>query len=218
MATGIEEPAQKTRKPGPAAPVTAESTREFYRLSVAQYHAMARAGILNCDDRVELLFGWLVTKMTKRQSHNISAGHVSDALIRVIPAGWYVAREEPLWASDDSEPEPDVMIVRGDRDDYPEDPPRGEHIALVVEVADSSLSRDKLDKKRVYAAAKIPVYWLVNLVERRIEVYTDPTGPGEWPDYRIRSDFGPETGVPVVLDGREIGRLNVGGLLPKAAV
>jgi Uma2 family endonuclease len=81
-------------------------------------------------------------------------------------------------------------------------------------VSDSSLAQDRGVKKRLYAAARIPVYWIVNLLERQIEVYTDPSGPADQPDYRNRQDFAVSDSVPFVIDGRELGRIAVVDLLP----
>lgn len=114
----------------------------------------------------------------------------------------------------DSEPEPDLGIIRGDIRNCVDHHPGPADSALIVEIADSSLRRDRGRKKRIYAGAAVRVYWIVNLVDRQIEVYTDPTGPGDKPDYRQHDDFGPGSAVPVVIDGKEIGRLNVADLLP----
>src|SRR5947209_4558415 len=171
----------------PISPAAAEDaavpTEPIYRLSVAQYHAMADHGILDEDDPVELLEGWLVQKMTKHRPHSVVTRRTRRALERVVPAGWYVDSQEPL-TTVDSEPEPDVLVAREDLADNLERHPGPADIALTVEVADSSLRQDQGAKKRVYARAGIPVYWIANLVESRFEVYTDPTGPAEEPDYR----------------------------------
>jgi Uma2 family endonuclease len=182
------------------------------RLSVAQYHQMIEQNPLTPKDRVELLLGLLVHEMPEKQPYNTTSGKFGDGLIRLLPPGWYVAREEAVWAANDSEPEPDVTVVRGSRNDYPDTPPQGRDVARVV--ADSSLACDKSEKKRIYAAAGIPYYWLANLPERRIEVYSDSIGPEQWPDYRRRTDHAPGDVVPVVLDGVEVGWLAVRELLP----
>ena len=91
---------------------------------------------------------------------------------------------------------------------------RAQDVALVVEVADASLGRDRSIKKQVYARAGIPVYWILNLPERRIEVYADPTGPGESPDYRQHADYAVSAEVPLLIDGRPAGRIAVAELLP----
>jgi Uma2 family endonuclease len=186
---------------------------EFYRLSVDQYHAMTRAGIIEEGGRIELLEGWLFAKMTKRPPHEIAKGLAQDLLIPLAPHGWFVAIESPT-TTFDSEPEPDLMVVRGSRRDYQTQAPSPREVSLIIEVADSSLLRDRSIKKRLYARAGYSTYWLINLVENRIEVYTEPTGPAEEPDYRRRQDFGPDEMIPLVIEGREVGRLAVRDLLP----
>src|ERR1051326_582564 len=78
----------------------------IYRLTVAQYHAMARAGILDEDAPVELLEGWLVQKMTKHRPHTLATLLIRRCLERLLPAGWYLDSQEPI-ACPESEPEPD---------------------------------------------------------------------------------------------------------------
>jgi Uma2 family endonuclease len=185
----------------------------IYRLSVAQYHAMAEAGILTEDDRVELLEGWLVQKMTKHPPHILATLFVRRTLERLLLKGWYVNSQEPITTSE-SEPEPDIFVARGEPEEYRDRHPGSADVVLVVEVADSSLRQDREAKKRVYARAGIAVYWIVNLVEGQIEVYSDPTGPDEEPDYRQRRDYGLDETIPVVVVGEEVGRLPVRELLP----
>lgn len=199
--------------PQPAAEEPAIPTEPIYRLSVAQYHAMAKHGILDDDAPVELLEGWLVQKMTKPRPHSRCTHRIRRALERILPAGWYVDTQEPVTTAE-SEPEPDVAVLRGDNDDYTDRQPGPAETALVIEVADATLRRDRSTKKRIYARAGIPVYWIANLVENCIEVYTDPTGPAARPDYRQRLVYSPEAELPVVLDGQEIRRLAVRELLP----
>jgi Uma2 family endonuclease len=204
-----------TAKPTPAAAPRDPAVPDvpIYRLSVEQYHAMAEAGILTEDDPVELVEGWLVQKMTKKRPHSLATSFVRRAFDGVLPRGWYVDSQEPF-TTGDSEPEPDVMVVRGALRDYPDGHPGAEQIAVVVEVADTSLRTDRGTKKRAYARAGIPIYWIVNLVERRVEVFTVPSGPAEEPDYRERHDYGPDENVPVLLGGDEVGSLPVAELLP----
>lgn len=185
----------------------------IWRLSVEQYHEMIRAGILTDDDPVELLEGWLVVKMPKNPPHRLATQLTRAALERLLPAGWFVDAQEPI-TTETSEPEPDVMLVRGDPRQYGDRHPGAQDLALVVEVAETSLTRDRGMKKRLYARTKIPVYWIVNLVDGWIEVYTDPTGPAAEPDYRQHRDYGPADELPVVIEGKEVGRLAVRDLLP----
>jgi len=198
--------------PSPAAP-SSIAAEDLYRLSVEQYHQMIAAGILTPEDRVELLEGLLVRQMTKGPPHTLSTQLLRDALPQVLPVSWFVNDQEPI-AAVVSEPEPDAAVVRGDRRQYADRRSEAPDVALVVEVADTSLARDRGTKKRSYARSNIPVFWIVNLVDRRIEVYTEPTGPAEQPDYRQYQEFDPDDTLPVVIDGREVGRLAVKDVLP----
>ncbi len=81
-------------------------------------------------------------------------------------------------------------------------------------MADTSLDRDRTWKKRIYATAAIPANWIVNLVERQVEVFTEPSGPGDRPEYETRQVFLPGDQVPVVLDWQEVGPIAVDDLLP----
>src|SRR5919106_6095054 len=86
------------------------STEVIWRFNVDQYHAMIRTGILTEDDPVELLEGWLVTKMPKNPRHGVVTQQTREALARVLPSGWYVNTQEPI-TTVDSEPEPDIAVV-----------------------------------------------------------------------------------------------------------
>jgi Uma2 family endonuclease len=189
------------------------SIRDLYRLSIQQYHAIADDGILAEDDPVELLGGWLIRKMTRKPAHPVAVDLHRDAFASRLSAGWYVRTQAPITLPD-GEPEPDVVLVRGDRRDYAQRHPGPGDVTLVVEVADTSIARDRGIKKQLYAQAGIAIYWIVNLVERQIEVYTEPTGSIDQPDYRRRRDYGPVDTIPVVLDGVEVGSLRVQDVLP----
>ncbi len=192
---------------------TAVPANLIYRLSVEQYHEMARRGILTEDDPVELLEGWLVIKVTKNPPHRIATHLTRKALEDLLPKGWYVDSQEPI-TTDDSEPEPDVVVVRGDTREYPDRHPAPTDIAMVVEVADDSLHRDRTLKKRLYARAGIPIYWIVNLLDKRVEVYTQPVVTEKAADYRQQVDYGPSDMIPLIIGGKEVGRMAVRDLLP----
>lgn len=185
----------------------------IHRLTVAQYHAMIQQGILTEDDNVELIEGWLIEKMGKNRPHSLSTKRTREKLIELVPTGWYVDSQEPI-TTETSEPEPDVLVVRGKAEDYPEKQPHASTVSLVVEVSESSLQFDRRDKLRIYAAAGIPSYWLLNLVDRQLEVYTEPTGAGAAATYAQRTDYAPDAEAPLLLDGAEIARVKVSALLP----
>lgn len=183
------------------------------QLSVAQYHEMVERGILTEDDPVELLEGWLITKMPKNPPHAVATDLVSDKLNEVKPAGWSIRTQDPI-TTEDSEPEPDVVLVRGSRRDYSQRHPGPSDLALVVEVADFTLERDRTIKKRAYARARIVEYWIVNLVERTVEVHREPTGPVARPDFASVTTAHEGDSVAVFIEGREIARIAVADLLP----
>jgi Uma2 family endonuclease len=183
------------------------------RLSVDQYHQMMQAGILDSGDPIELLEGLLVIKMSKNPPHVYSTSRLDDMLSAAVPPGWFVNSQDPITTLE-SEPEPDASVIRGDRRDYLNGHPTPKDVAMLGEVSDSSLDYDRSIKKRVYARANIPIYWIVNLEDRCIEVYTDPTGPADEPDYRHCQIFGENDFVPVILDGQEVGKIEVKSVLP----
>lgn len=204
-------PAASTANP----PATVRVVDRFYRLTLAQYRSMAEAGILGEHDRVVLLEGLLVNKMTKHQPHILATGLVQDCLGRAVPAGWFVEMQDPITiAESQSAPEPDAKIVRGRRRDFRDRRVTPGDVAVVVKVADSSVQEDQTTMKAIYAAASIPFFWLANLPANRVEVYADPTGPDPTPDYRRRTDLGPDDTIPLILDGQEVARIAVRDLLP----
>jgi Uma2 family endonuclease len=192
------------------------SAAEPFPLSVEQYLAMARQGILGPEDRVELLEGVLVAKMSKGPPHLDAVYRLFQAFLVAVGPGWVVNKEDPIVAGD-SMPEPDLAVLRGPRATYANRLPRAIDAALVVEVSDASLARDRIDKKRIDARAGIPIYWIANLAAGRFEVYSDPTGPvgpGDTPDYRTRLDYASGDQIALVLDGVAIADWPASELLP----
>lgn len=154
--------------------------RRLHRFTIAQYEKMGKAGVLSRADKVVLLDGLVVRKMTEGPRHATTKHRVQKALEAVLPAGWHVRVESPVVLPRPehrpSEPEPDVVVVRGKLGDYEHRHPDPQDVALVVEVADSSLEEDREALAR-YAAHKIPCVWIVNLRNDTVEVYTGPSGP-----------------------------------------
>ena len=185
----------------------------LFRFSVDLYLEMVRLGLLANDDRVELLEGLIVTKMGRNPPHILATKRIVSALSGVLPPGWHVSKEDPVRLSG-SVPEPDCAVLRGTAEDYADRLPTVVDVALVVEVADASLTHDRNVKGAAYARDGIPFYWLANLVDDRFEVYTDPTGPSASPGYRTCVHYGRGDVLPVVVAGREVARLAVSDLLP----
>lgn len=183
----------------------------FYRLTVEQYHRIAAAGIIPEGAPVELMEGLLVRKMTVHPPHNVAMALLGRWLHRHIPDGWFVSTDTPIALEEqESEPEPDEKIVRGDPRDYSERMPGPGDVALVVEISDTSYRYDRQVKWANYAAAGVPVYWIVDLNRRVLEIHTEHSPEG----YRTVRVLGPDEEAPIVLDGREVARLRVSDILP----
>ncbi len=179
------------------------------RFTVEQYEAMVDSGVFTERDRFTLINGYLVAKVTKKPPHVLAGELLRNELQRIVPAGWRVSTEIPIRIVELNEPEPDVALVRGTARDYWHRHPGPADLALVVEVSDWSLSEDR-KMTGVYGPAGIPVYWIVNLRARQVEVYTGPGPDG----YASRSDFAEGQSIPVVIDGAEVGRIAVADILP----
>ncbi len=186
-----------------------------YRLSVEQYEAMVASGAFRKEDRLELIEGSLVEKMTKGPNHSTGSEDCWRALHGVLPAGWHVRIEKPVRIHDrDSEPEPDVSVARGKTADYRSRHPGPAEVSLVVEVADTSVEEERA-MALTYGGGGIPVYWLVNLRDRQLEVYTEPSGPSPPVGYRRCTVLHPGQDVALALDGQEVARIAVADLLPQ---
>ena len=187
------------------------------RWTLTDYHRLTRSGVLTEDDRIELLEGWIVEKMAHNPPHDGTLYLLQSLLLRRLPDDWLVRVQSSvtLPGRRGSEPEPDIAIVRGPAEDYLRRHPGPADIALVVEVSDTTLAQDRGLKARVYARAAIPVYWIVNIPDRRVELYAEPRG-GRSPAYRTRTDFVPGDSVPLTLGDAVVGHVPVGRLFPTA--
>ena len=185
----------------------------FFRLTVDEYHEMIRNNILGPDDKVELLDGYLVNKMSQNTPHSSTVGRLTGDLARLLPAGWQPRIQLPVTLSG-SEPEPDAAVVCGDRRAFDARQPGPSDFGIVIEVADSSLALDRSAKGILYAGDALPEYWVVNIPDRQVEVYTDPDPTATPPAYRTRTDYRLGDAVPVVLGGQVVGAILVADLLP----
>ena len=151
-----------------------------------EYERLVDRGIFEPGDRIELIDGLLLVSEPQSSFHYTAIQLVERVLSRAFGDGWTVRTQAPIALDDASEPEPDVAVVRGEIRDYatshPADP------VLVVEVAVSSLTFDREHKASLYARAGRPEYWIVNLVDRVLEVRREPapepSAPYGW-DYAV---------------------------------
>jgi len=185
----------------------------IWQMSVEQYHAMIQAGILTEDDRLELLDGWLVPKMSKNPRHVLVLELLAQQLQALLPAGWYLRRQEPITLPE-SEPEPDLCVVRGTPRTYLDHHPEPQDVGLVVEVADTTLAVDRGRKLSIYARAQLPEYWIINLARSCMDVYRHPIisadGTGH---YSVMVTYHSGQMVSVMLHESPVGEIEVDAVL-----
>jgi Uma2 family endonuclease len=185
----------------------------FRRFSVPEYHKLIEIGVLTEDDNLELLEGYLVHKMARNPLHDSALQLTHEKLTEALPLGWRLRIQSAITLPD-SEPEPDIAVVRGTARDYVTRHPRPADIGLLVEVSDSTLAGDRADKGRIYARAGIICYWIINLLDRQVEVCTQPSGPVAAPAYGQQTTYHAGDAVPLVLDGATIACIPINDLLP----
>jgi Uma2 family endonuclease len=181
------------------------------RFTVADYEAMGEAGILTEDDKVELLDGWIVQKSAKNPARAATIDQLCMEIRKLLPPGWYV-RSCGAVVTSDSVPEPDLTIVRGKPADHRRRHPHGAEVGIIVQVAEGSVASDRA-KADIYACADIPHYWIVNLDDGQVEVYSEPSGAGRKRVYSDRKVLRGKSAVEVILDSKIIGSLSVREIL-----
>jgi putative restriction endonuclease len=162
----------------------------------AEYGRLIEIGVFDLGERVELLGGEILVAEPQSSPHYTAIGLVEDALELAFGPGWLVRTQGPIALDDRSEPEPDVAAVRGTVRDYGRQHPA--RAALIVEVAEISLALDRAHKGSLYARAGVEDYWVLNLVERVLEVYRQPVAdalaPFGW-RYASRQTLGPDAHI-----------------------
>jgi len=168
----------------------------LYRWTRRAYGRLIDHGVLDEDDPVELVDGLLLVKEPQSSPHRTAVLLVARATERAFGEGWFVQTQSPITLDDWSEPEPDVCVVPGSPRDYVDSHPT--RPALIVEVAASGLRLARARKAAIYARARIADYWIVNLVDRVLEVHRGPMRPGparrHW-GYVAIETFGPGAAV-----------------------
>jgi hypothetical protein len=195
----------------PKAPVSTEVLEPpIWPITVDQFGEMVRRGIIGEKDPVYLWKGRLALRIAPQRAHSLAVTLCHDALRQLKLPSCHVEQEQPLeFRFEESLPQPGLMVLKGMPRDFALRHPRTSDALLVVEVADSSIRFDRraaLD----YAAEGVPVCWIVNLVERCVEVYSDPFEGA----YRGREVVGADGELPVVIDGVKAVAIRVSALLP----
>jgi Uma2 family endonuclease len=171
---------------------------------------MVDAGIFTGRDQVHLINGYLVEKMTHKPPHAIADELCGEALRAILPAGWSLRSGKPVRIPEmASEPEPDRCVVRGGIRDYASRHPGPPDVALIIEVAKSSLDDDRA-MAGIYGRAGVPFSWIINVIDGQVEVYSNPGPSG----YGSVEALAPPHVLQVVIDGVELGEIPVADILP----
>lgn len=141
-------------------------------LSCEEYRAMYEAGILGEEDKIELLNGELILMSPVGSQHGSIVKRLNALFNKMLEGRAIVSVQDPILIPPHSEPEPDLALLRIKDDFYEKEHPSPGDIFIVIEVADTTLEKDRVVKSNIYAKAGIPEYWIVNLPDNRLEVYT----------------------------------------------
>jgi Uma2 family endonuclease len=193
-----------TQSPPSPAPLASPAV---YRMTVDEFERIA--GSLD-NDQVELVDGYLVWKDYMKPPHVLATERLRRRLDRMVPEGYFVREEKPVRIPDFDEPRPDIAVVRGDPELYSTHHPGPADVALLIEVSRTSLDREKGKKLLNYGKSRIPVYWVINIVDRQIAVQKNPGPDG----YQAIDVFKPGQNVAVVTAGAHAGSIQVVDLLP----
>lgn len=182
------------------------------RWTRAEYYRLGEAGFFE-DERVELLDGEIWTLPPQKTPHFSAIRLTADVLEDVFGAGFEIRQQAPMTLDDGTEPEPDVVIVPGSSRDYEDHHPTPSEVRLLVEVSDSTLAKDRGKKAENYARAGIGDYWIVNLVNRQLEVHRDPGPLPSGHGYKLRRVLlESESVAPLLAPDRPV---SVTDLLPR---
>jgi len=158
-----------------------------HRFTRDEYYRMAEVGLFR-DERVELLEGEIITMSAQLSPHAFVVSQLMYELITKLGSAVIVRGQAPIVLNNRSEPEPDIAVCLLVPDRYKQAHPRADQVLLLIEVAESSLIYDRTRKARAYAASGVIEYWIVNLIDRRIEIFTDPDAKSR--NYRQRREVG----------------------------
>lgn len=146
--------------------------------TVEDYHRMAEAGIFHPGERVELINGKIIRMSAKGTAHTAAVRRTARLLRNLLANQAEVYTQDPIQLDDFSEPEPDIAVVRPDPLDYADHHPTPAEVYLIIEVADSTFKYDRETKAQTYASSGIADYWLLDVNERKLHVFREPTPEG----------------------------------------
>jgi len=186
----------------------------LHRFTVEEYHRLPPLGEAGAA-RTELLDGWVIDMPPIGPTHSSMVEDSGDVVRPLLPIGWRLRLQQPV-SFPTSEPQPDLAVVKGKRGDYRKRHPGPQEIGLLVEVSDTTLAFDRAFRAVLYAAANVPYYWIINVIDRQLEVHRDPrpAADGQAAYYAVREVLRAGDTVPLILDGQTIAAMAAAELLP----
>jgi Uma2 family endonuclease len=187
------------------------------RFTLDEYNRLAELGFFNEDSRVELIRGEIIQMIAKGTPHSVCGTRLNREITKLIGGRATARTQEPLQLPPNSAPEPDYAIVQNRADDYLASHPDPEDVMVVIEISDSSLDYDQEIKLKIYAESSIQNYWIFNLRENILEMYSEPyqTTQGIF-GYRIKRILLPTDGVG--LPGLQDAVLDLAKVFPAALI
>jgi Uma2 family endonuclease len=181
------------------------------RFTVDEYHRLIDERFFVDDEQFELIDGYITEKMSRNPPHDAAVNRARRRIERARPPGWIVRIQSAITTAD-SEPEPDIAVARGDDDDYVARHPGPLDLALVVEVANTTLATDRGPKLAAYARAGIASYWIVNLDDRCLEAFSAPDPKNSC--YSKSEILKSGESIAISLDGPASKSISIAELLP----
>lgn len=178
-------------------PPPATEAEKLYRFTVEDYYQMAEAGVIGPDERVELLEGQVYTMSPIGPFHGGVVDELSEFFIERSKKRYIVRVQNPVRLRDDTEPQPDIALLRRDSRYFKSQQPAAADVFLVIEVSDSTIVFDLKRKLPLYARAGIPEVWIVDLVEKEVRIFRHPGGDKYAQETRA-SDFASPSAFPDV--------------------
>ncbi|MCP2731909.1 Uma2 family endonuclease, partial [Limnofasciculus baicalensis] len=174
--------------------MTALTTKRF---TIEEYHRLGELGFFTPEKRVELIRGEIIEMPTKKTPHSFCNTNLVRELIILLGKRAIVRGQEPIILPPDSEPQPDVAIVRNRDDNYLSSHPMSDDIFLIIEISDSTLKFDRKTKLSLYAQANILHYWIFNLIDNHLEIYSQPyQDTQKKSNYRLKQIALPNETIP----------------------